>query len=510
MESNMLNRVKSGFSRRKFLKSSVAFGAMTLAMPAIIRAADFKVPGGMPAPNGPLSWLDSGGRKGQFHKATLPLYGKAAGIETVYDGLPWSELKKVLPLGIKNGSAPETFCLPNTMEGAVAVNDGWAQPIEEFIPDFKNWKSAYPEGSFIEGINVFDGVTYGFPYGGQRRYDDLVLFNQEKMNEVGYDNIGPERGMTYDEIRDAAAKITKSGTPGIIMGGKAAWRWGTVATHLAQRSGDPVGSWGLLAGMNFLKGEYDYASDGYIQAVELLLAMRDDGSFFPGINTIIPPQAREFMTQGAAGMVIQGPWNIPIWQDAAPDFNFGVSPLAAPDKSAFKYPLFNPSLMQTGNLMFINRKAKNPDYVGGYFHWLGSLEGQIAYANVGTCADPALFPEVLEYAKLTKNEKAAIAMAENHVRIHPNPSVRNSDIAKVAIAFVQPTLSVSKAIQGLFTGQLSGVRETLQGVADSQNKALDEAIAKAKADGAKVDRQDYVFANWDPFKDYGSAQYAEL
>ncbi len=59
----MLNRVRSGFSRRKFLKSSVAFGAMTLAMPAIIRAADFKVPGGMPAPNGPLSWLDSGGKK---------------------------------------------------------------------------------------------------------------------------------------------------------------------------------------------------------------------------------------------------------------------------------------------------------------------------------------------------------------------------------------------------------------------------------------------------------------
>ena len=88
--------------------------------------------------------------------------------------------------------------------------------------------------------------------------------------------------------------------------------------------------------------------------------------------------------------------------------------------------------------------------------------------------------------------------------------MRNSDIAKVAISFVQPTLSVSKAIQGLFTGQLSGVRETLQGVADSQNKALDNAIAKAKADGAKVDREDYVFSNWDPFKDYGTAQYAEL
>ena len=506
----MLEPFKGLVSRRKFLKSSTAFGVATFASSSIINAANFMLPTGLPAPNGPLSWLDSGGRKGKFHKAALADYGKEAGIEVIYDGLPWSELGKVLPLGIRNGSAPDTFCLPNNMEGAVAVNENWVQPIEDYIPNFQEWKAGFPEGSFIEGINVFDGVTYGCPYGGQRRYDDAVLFNQNLMNEIGYNHIGATRGFTYDEMRDAAAKMTKAGTPGIIIGGKAAWRWSTAATHLAQRSGATVGTWGLWQGMNFEKGEYDYASDHYVEAVELLLAMRDDGSFFPGVNSLIPPQAREFMTQGAAGMIIQGPWNVPIWQDAAPNFNFGVSPVAAPNESAFGNPLYNPSLMQTGNLMYINRQAKNPEYVGGYLRWLGTLEGQVAYANVGTCADPALFPQVLEQAKLTKPEREMIEMGERLVRIHPNPSVRNSDVAKVAVAFKQPTLSSGHAIQGLFTGQLSGIRDTLQGLTDARNKALDDAIAKAKTDGAKIDRADFVFSNWNPARDYGPSQYAEL
>jgi multiple sugar transport system substrate-binding protein len=88
--------------------------------------------------------------------------------------------------------------------------------------------------------------------------------------------------------------------------------------------------------------------------------------------------------------------------------------------------------------------------------------------------------------------------------------VRNSDVAKVAVAFKQPTLSSGHAIQGLFTGQLSGIRDTLQGLTDARNKALDDAIAKAKTDGAKIDRADFVFSNWNPSEDYGPSQYAEL
>jgi multiple sugar transport system substrate-binding protein len=483
---------------------------MTLSMPSIVRAEGAQVPAGLPDPDGPLSWLDSGGSLARFNERYLPEYGEAAGIEVIYNGLGWSEIGRVLPLGIRNGTAPDAFVLPLNMQGAVAVNEGWVQPIEAFIPDFEDLKAGFPDGSFVEGVNVFDGVTYALPWNGQRRYDTAVLFNQAVMNEVGYDHIGAARGPTYDEFRDIAAKITKTGTPGMIMGGKAVWRWGTIATHLAQRGGATVGTWGLWQGMNFATGEYDYANDAYVDAVELLLAMRDDGSIFPGVNSLTPPQARDFMTQGAAGMILQGPWNVPIWQDSAPDFNFGVAPLVAPDETAFGNPLYNPSLVQEGSMMYINRTAKNPEYVGAYLRFLGSLEGQTAYAKIGTCADPALFPQAFDGVELTQNERSMIDMAEALNRIHPNPTVRNADIAKLATAFVEPTLTAAQAIQGLFTGQLSGVRETLQGAADARNKAMDDAIGSAKADGANVDRSDLVFANWSSNEDYGPAQYAEL
>ena len=213
----------------------------------------------------------------------------------------------------------------------------------------------------------------------------------------------------------------------------------------------------------------------------MLLGLRDDGSVFPGVMSLIAPQARDFMTQGAAGMIIQGPWNVPIWERTAPDFDFGVSPLAAPDEAAFGNPVFQATLVNTGNMMWMNRQAKNPAYVGGYFRWLGTVEGQTAYANVGMCGDPALFPETIGTATLTPRAVAMLKMAEDRVRVHPNPFVRNPEMTKVAANYTDPTPNLAQAVQGLFAGQLTDVKATLQGVADRQNKALDEAFATGEA-----------------------------
>ena len=81
----------------------------------------------------------------------------------------------------------------------------------------------------------------------------------------------------------------------------------------------------------------------------------------------------------------------------------------------------------------------------------------------------------------------------------------------MAAAYVDPTPNLAQAVQGLFAGQLTDVKATLQAAADARNKALDDAIAKAKAAGAEVSRDDFVFANWQPMaKDYGPADYAAL
>lgn len=508
----MHNHSKGGLCRRDFLKAAAALGLTGYAGSLLAQNLDFGPGTGLPAVDGPLRWLDSGGQKGVFLKQYLPMYAEARGIEAVYDGLPWQEIGTVLPLGVRNGSAPDTFNLPIGMEPSVAIAEGWLQPLEDYIPDIESWKAAFPKGAFVSGINVFDGKTYGFPFSGERRFNNALLFNQDMMNEAGYDQIGPDKALTHEQMRDAAAKITRNsgGAFGFIIGGKQVPRWGGTATMLAQRAGATVGSNGLLEGLDLTTGEFAYGGDEYVSGVELLLAMNDDGSVFPGSLTIIAPQAREFMTQGAAGMIVQGPWNVPIWEANAPNFNFGVSPGPCPEESMNDNPVWVLQVANSANMMWLNKAAKNPAYAGDFFRWLGSMEGQIAYANVASSADPAIFPEASAQAQLSDRAKAMIKMAENFVRVAPNPFVRNPELSKVAAAYVEPTPNLSQSVQGLFAGQLKGVKQTLQGVADARNKALDDAIAKAKSGGAKVSREDFVFANWTPSQDYGQAEYDAL
>ena len=507
----MTTAFSRGLSRRAFLQTTALLGLGLGAGPGFAQNL-VKTEGLKPA-IGPFRWLDSGGQKGEFFKQYLAKYAQIQGIEVVYDGLPWKEIASVLPLGIRNQSAPDTFNLPIGMEPSVAIAEGWLQPIDNLIPDFVTWKKAYPDGAFVEGVNVFGGRTYGFPFSTERRFNNALLFNQDMMNAAGYDKIGADRALTFEEMRDAAKKMTEGSggrSFGFIIGGAQEQRWGDVATMLAQRGGATVGNTGLLQGMDLKTGQFAFDHDAYVAGVELLLAMRDDGSVFPGCLTIIAPQAREFITQGAAGMIIQGPWNVPIWEATAPSFKFGVSPGPAPDEASLDNPIWVMQLPNSANMMWLNAKAKNPQYAGDIFHWLGTVEGQVAYANVASSADPAIFPESIKLAKLSDRAKIMLKMAEDRVRVAPNPLVRQPGLSKVAAAYVDPTPNLAQAVQGLFSGQLSGVKATLKKASDARNKALDTAIAKAKAAGAGVSRDDFVFTSWDPSRDFGPADYAKL
>ena len=66
-------------------------------------------------------------------------------------GLPFSEIQTILPLGIRNGSAPDAFNLPLDMPPAVAVAENWVRPLDDLIPDIEAWKAGFPTGSWAEG-----------------------------------------------------------------------------------------------------------------------------------------------------------------------------------------------------------------------------------------------------------------------------------------------------------------------------------------------------------------------
>ena len=110
----------------------------------------------------------------------------------------------------------------------------------------------------------------------------------------------------------------------------------------------------------------------------------------------------------------------------APDFDFGVSPGPAPDEASLDNPVWVGQLPNSANMMWLNTAAKNPGYVGGYFRWLGSHRrpGRLCQrrhlAPTRRCS-----PRRSSKAKLSPRAVAMLQMAEDQVRIHPNPFVRN-------------------------------------------------------------------------------------
>ncbi|MEO8408993.1 MAG: extracellular solute-binding protein [Propionivibrio sp.] len=499
----MNSKFSGGFSRRHFLASTVVLGAAMWT--GRVRAADMFGPPPMPLPaaDGPLRWLDSGDQKAVFFKEFFANYGKARGVEVVYDGLPWNEIATVLPLGIRNGTAPDAFALPINMPPSIAVAQGWVQPLDDLIPDFANWKAGFPAGSFIEGVNVVKGKTYGLPYTSDRRCSALLLFGKKAMALTEFDP-GPDSPLTWEQFRAAANQImtkSKGRVPGFVIGGAQVPRWSQVTLALAQRAGATCGNTSFSTGLNYKTGEIVVDSDEFVGAIELLLAMNADGSVFPGTLSLNAPQARAFTAQDQAGMILQGPWNIPIWEGKNPEFDFSFCATPAPEGANGK--VYVDTLPAAPNMMYVNAAAKNPKIAADVFRIMGTIEGQTAWANVVGASDPAIFPKAAELATLSQRNKAVMALQADMIRAAPVPFSKKSGFVAVARLYKEPTQNLAQTVQGLFAGQLGGVKETLSKLKGEMNKSLDTAIAAAKAEGADVDRSDLVFADWDPMVDYG-------
>jgi multiple sugar transport system substrate-binding protein len=448
-------------------------------------------------------WIDSGDQKAVFFKQFFPAYqAKHPNITIKYDPLPWNEISNIVPLGIQNGNVQDVFQLPPTVPHAQAVRENWVSPLDDIIPNFQAWKKQFPKGAFVEGITDFNGKSYTIPLTTNQRYGTLLLYNLDYMQQAGYDPAN--KPLTWDEFRDAAKKITKAGGGqyyGLILEGNQTARFSAWVGGLAEMAGAAGGE------MNWKTGQYNYTSDQWIAAIELLLAMRDDGSILPGSLSLNAPQARARMPQGVAGMILQGPWNIPIWQADNPGFKFGVASQPVPNKGTPLPMGYGPG---GSNQLWVYAKSPLKAVAGDILYQLGTPEMQRTWADIVGAADPPIFVEASKEAKLDPLAKKALALFEQQMRLNPSPEARNPDVAMVLLEQKRVTPDPGETIQGIFTGQLKDVKGAMKDLQDRTEAELQRAIKAAQDKGAHVSREDWVFPNWDPTKDYSDADYAAL
>lgn len=486
--------------------SAIATRTATSAATLVIRDSGAK----LPTDNAPFHWVDSGDAKVPFFKAYFAAYQRAhPNITIAYDPLPFAKIQETLPLAFQNNNAPDVFQLPGAISLGQAITSGWIRPIDDIIPDFANWKAAFPAGSFLTGLNVFEGKTYGPPLtnpGG----NTSLCYNTAYAAKAGFD---PQaHPVTWDTFRAAAKKMTEQGGGkyfGLMIEGQGG-RYASIVNGFARRAA-PLGGGGggMLADINWKTGTFNYTTDQYLAATDLLLGLKSDGSIFPGSIALNAAQARAQFAQGAAGMIISGTYNIPQWKQDSPTLPFDIVGQPVPNSGAV-YPLAEFPGATGENILNVNANTKYPAIAGDMLHYIGTKEGNLLFTTLSGGGQRSIYPEINEQADIDPRSRAIFETLDRIQVLAPSPNVRNQDWAKVELEIRPLTPDFGSVMQGVFTGQLKDPKGAMQELQDRSDKELDRAIKAAQAKGAKVSRDDLIFPNWDPMKNYTDADYAAL
>jgi multiple sugar transport system substrate-binding protein len=441
-------------------------------------------------------WADHQGVRVPFQQGFHAAFMEAhPNIKIEYDSLG-ADLAELLAVGVQTGDAHDILPSNAGFPVTQGVAEGWLAPLDDVIPDFEQWKAAYPENTFFPGINVFDGKTYTCPMFSSKVHRQLLYFNTALLQEAGYDP--STTPLTWDNFRQAASKVTEQGNYGFInAGGPGATFVNTIA--------EIAGAHG--AEFNWLTGDYNYTSDQYLGAIELIQAMNDDGSFFPGMASMTDTDVRARFPEGRAAMYISGTWNVSIWEQEAPEFVFGVGSAPVPN-SGEAFPVSKAPGNADSYVVYSGSDYKQ--VAGVLLAFVGSLEGNIALKELSKTLNPVAFSEADQLVETSEVGKKALELNEQQQRFAPHPAVRNQETTRVEMERRPVTPNLNDIVNGIYSGQIDDPKAAMQDLQDRANAELDRAIKAAQDDGAQVSRDDWVFPNWDPTQDYGLDKYNEL
>lgn len=458
-----------------------------------------------------IRWLSGGpGGKSYFFRPLFPAYEKKHPNVTIeYDELPNDKIAEVLPLQLRNGQVDDVFQVIGIPVSEL-VESGKVAVLDDLIPNFEEWKETLPFSVLIPGSHTFEGKTYAIPTGSNKRTGQLLLFNTEYIERAEIDPTTDD--FDWDDLRSAAKKVNEQGDGeyfGFITGSNPPGPIGGMVNGLAQLAGSVAGD----DGIDWSTGEYRYHDDEHVAALELLLAIKDDGSLYPGALALTDQEARARMALGASGFILQGAWNFPVWRDQNPDFAYGVAKPPRPEagmQTTLRYPVGGGNSYSVFAESSDEQKAVAGDLLG----FIGTPEGQRAWASLVGSADPAwsqdAIRKVLDSDALAKNDRLAFQIYAELMRLAPSPVIRNPDAAAISLVIKPVIPDIGTITQGVLAGEVKDISKALTKLSDDSNQALDEAIDAARKQGAEISREDWVFPNWDPNRDYTIDDYDEL
>lgn len=448
--------------------------------------------GSAAASNGTLSWWDPRLNVQKQEKQVFDSFAKSkGGIPVRYRLWDPAKMGQALQLAFQSHQMPDVFTPQNVNSPpSQLLQAGWFAPID-LDPAVK---AALPAGNLIEGVNVFDGKVYGVPFTASGTTNGFLWFNKDIVKKAGIDPDNPPA--TYDEMRSAARKITGlgGGTYGWLLPTGEAGALSNWVINLAAAAGSPT-----AGGVDLRTGEYAYDNDYHTAVLEWWLAMKKDGSLFPGGTSMDGRTARVRFATGVAGFFFDAQFFIGVVHSSIPQFISKVGLGYSPVPEAGQQITMAQGPVAAGTNMWISKNSPHVAEASRLISLFTNKTNQALFSE-GMNAPP-LYPDALS-SKVDPLFAKAIDWEAKHIFLAPIPVVRNPDVSKVQAAMKPVTPDLGDIVAGAMSGDVTDYRGALKKLTDASEKARETAITAASKKGAKVSVDDWKFPDWKPGVDY--------
>lgn len=206
----------------------------------------------------------------------------------------------VIKTRLIGGEGPDVFYL-DAFEAPAMIETGVLEPLDDYVTDDFDINDF--EKPLLDAFKGSDGKIYGFP----KDYSTLALFYNKKM----FEEAGLDVPKTWDELREAAKKLTK---------GTEVYGFG-VAPELARLYYIAESKGGKVVTDN----KASFADPKVVEALQPIVDMRLKDKSAAQPSEVGAGWGGEMFGQQKAAMVIEGNWAIPFLQETFPNTPFGTA-----------------------------------------------------------------------------------------------------------------------------------------------------------------------------------------
>jgi multiple sugar transport system substrate-binding protein len=418
--------------------------------------------------------------------------------------MPWDQYNTAIQAAFASNTLPDIYQVPSNLDLGQAVEKKMARSINDLVS--QEWKNLFMDGSFAEGINMYDGEIYSYPMRGPQM-NSILYYNIDLLKDAGYN----EPPKTWDEFREMSIKVTELGK-GDVFGLVAGLTTPKVSRFIVSGLSDiatgtnPEDDWGF----NYQTGQYNYDDPEMIKAVQFLNQLKDDGVILPASYTFKEAEAAAMFGNGKSAFFISGRYQLWTLKRDYPELNLGLSVVP---KETESQPFQHYTLATSSRVIVVSNQTEHVEEVGlalteaiaSEEYFVDSIRSGVSLAPMDSLnKDESLYP----YPEF----KTFYELHDKYLKVRPDPVVRNVGAAKAIVAMGgmgQPRIEPDFAgiLQMILTGRTKDIAEALTEYNERMNAGLKQAIEEANSEGANTTLDDFTFPNWDPNNDFTNQDY---